>query len=121
MAERETVATYVAAWNTPDEAERRKLFERCWTDAGVYTDPAVVRDGREELTATCRRFADRWPGAKIETVGDVAAHHGFAAFAWCVRGADGSVIEQGVDFAEFADDGRISRIVGFFGLPPFGS
>jgi len=32
-------------------------------------------------------------------------------------GADGAVAMEGVDFGELADDGRIAKIVGFFGPP----
>lgn len=113
------VAAYVAGWNTADDAARRAVFEGCWADDGVYADPATVMAGRDELTAGCRRFAQRWPGALVELVGGIAEHHGHASFAWCVRDPDGTVLRAGIDHAEFAPDGRIRRIVGFFGSPPW--
>jgi hypothetical protein len=112
-------ASYVAVWNTPDPAARRALVESCWAPDGTYQDPVTGFDGPDALAAGCRAFADRWPGSRIEILGEVVAHHAYACFAWCVRGADGSVLREGIDFAEFADDGRIRRIVGFFGRPPY--
>lgn len=120
MTAEEAVAAYVAGWNQPDEQVRRELFTSCWADDGVYLDPMTVMSGRKELTAGSRRFAQRWPGATIEMVGGIAAHHGHASFAWCVRGVDGAVLREGLDHVEFADDGRIRRVVGFFGTPPWG-
>jgi hypothetical protein len=120
MSVEETVATYVAGWNEPDDDARRKLFASCWADGGVYLDPMTVLAGLDELTAGCRRFAERSPGAVIELVGSVATHHGHASFSWCVRGADGTVLRNGIDHVELADDGRIRRVVGFFGTPPWG-
>lgn len=119
MTVEETVAAYVAGWNEPDAGARRKLFESCWADDGVYLDPRTVMSGPDELTAGCRAFADRSPGATIELVGAVAAHHGHASFSWCVRGADGTVLRDGIDHVELAPDGRIRRVVGFFGTPPW--
>jgi hypothetical protein len=37
---------------------------------------------------------------------------------WVYLNPDGSEIEHGMDFSELAADGRIRRVVGFFGDPP---
>lgn len=115
----DVVATYVEVWNTPDPDARRALAEACWVPDATYQDPATGYVGPAALAAGCRAFADRLPGARIEIVGQVVVHHGHASFAWCVRDAGGAVVREGVDFVEFAGDGRIRRIVGFFGLPPY--
>jgi hypothetical protein len=33
-------------------------------------------------------------------------------------GSDGTLLTEGMDFYDLAPDGRISRVVGFFGAPP---
>lgn len=42
-------------------------------------------------------------------------HHGVARFSWRMIEASGTTRMEGTDFVEIARDGRISRVVGFFG------
>lgn len=117
---RRTVREYVAAWNEPDEAARRRLLERCWTDGATYTDPSVHIADLDALVAHARLFAQRWPGAAIVLTGGIDVHNGMVRFAWQVRGPDGRALRAGVDFGELAADGRLQRIVGFFDPAPGG-
>lgn len=48
----------------------------------------------------------------------VDTHHGHLRFAWELVGPDGQVAVAGVDVGELAEDGRLRRIVGFFGDLP---
>jgi len=38
--------------------------------------------------------------------------------SWIILGPHGRQLGQGMDFYDLAPDGRISRVVGFFGAPP---
>jgi hypothetical protein len=63
-------------------------------------------------------FSDRWSGHRV-TVG-YAGHH-FARYGWDLVGPDGVVAVNGTDFVEFDGEGKLLRIVGFFGpLDPVG-
>jgi hypothetical protein len=109
------VANYVAAWDAPDEDERRTALERAWTDDGVYRDPTAVVEGRDALVAHIGGFH----GARVVATSGVDAYDGYLRFAWQMLDADGLVTLEGIDFGELAPDGRLKRIVGFFGpLPP---
>jgi hypothetical protein len=112
---RSTVRAYVDAWNEPAEAARRELLHRSWADDGVYTDPLVCVEGREALVRHSRKFADRWPGARVVTTSGVDEHHGFVRFTWRLVSPGGEVLRDGMDFGELCPDGRLRRIVGFFG------
>lgn len=113
------VRTYVDAWNTGDETARRRLLERSWAAGGTYTDPAVDLAGIDELARHAAAFGQRWPGATIVLTSGVDRHHDVIRFGWRVAGPDGATLREGVDFAEVAPDGRLVRVVGFFGpLPP---
>ena len=59
-------------------------------------------------------------GARTELRGNVDEHHGLLRFAWSIAGPDGPVME-GMEFGELAEDGRLRRIVGFFGPLSSGS
>lgn len=113
-----TVKVYVDAWNEPDEAARRELLHRSWADDGIYTDPSVHVEGREALVHHARKFADRWPGARIVMTSGVDEHHGFVRFTWRLVSPGGEALRDGMDFGELSADGHLRRIVGFFGPLP---
>jgi hypothetical protein len=110
----ETLDAYVAAWNTTDAAECRRLLERSWADTATYTDPTTHLQGRDALVAHCTGLAIRRAGARVVITGDVDSHHQVARFPFAVVGVDGSRLRSGIDFAEFGPEGELTRIVGFF-------
>jgi SnoaL-like domain len=115
---RSTVQAYVDAWNEPDEAARRELLHQSWAADGSYLDPLVRIEGREALVHHARKFADRWPEARVVITSGVDQHNGYVRFTWQVVSPDGEALREGTDFGELGEDGRLRRIVGFFGPPP---
>ena len=114
----QTIAAYAAAWNERDENARRALLERSWTDDGVYRDPTARAEGREALVGHIGGFHARMPGNRIELASGVDEHGGLLRFGWRMVGPDGVAVLDGMDFGELDDDGRLKRIVGFFGPFP---
>jgi hypothetical protein len=114
----ETVATYAAAWNEGDEGRRRRLLEAAWADDGIYSDPTAHVVGREALVGHITGFRAQMPGARLTGTSGIDEHHGRLRFTWAMHAADGSLVVEGVDFGELAPDGRLRRIVGFFGPIP---
>ena len=45
----------------------------------------------------------------------IDSHHGKFRFTWRMVLADGKVFLEGIDFGELNSDGKLHRIVGFFG------
>ena len=115
MAAAETIAAYAAAWRESDEAKRRKLLDESWAEDGVYCDPTARVDGRDALVAHIGGLQEAMPGHSIVETSGVDTHDGFGRFEWEMQGPDGSAVMAGIDFVTFANDGRISQIVGFFG------
>jgi hypothetical protein len=114
----EIVAAYGAAWNEPDERARVELLDRSWSDDGVYCDPTATVTGRAALVEHLGGFQQMMPGHTIDLTSGVDAHDDLFRFAWVMR-KGGEVVLEGMDFGELAPDGRIRRIVGFFGpFPP---
>ena len=113
----EAVATYGATWNEPDEKQRLALLTKSWADDGVYMDPTGRADGRDALLAHIGGFREMMPGHTIDMTSGVDVHANVFRFAWVMR-KDGETVIEGMDYGELADDGRISRIVGFFGPFP---
>ena len=112
---REIVEAYCEAWNVAGDAERRALLEKSWTDDGSYTDPRTDLQGRDALAAHIARVQAGRPGSRIVMMSGVDLHHRSLRFAWRLVDAAGNTVVEGIDFGEFAADGRLRRIVGFFG------
>lgn len=116
------VTGYCDAWNEPDAARRRRLLERIWAPWATYTDPTVELTGIDELVDHISRVLDRYPGSRIVRTSAVDIHHGVLRFSWHKELADGSALPDSIDIGEIARDGKLCRILGFFGplaaLPP---
>ena len=111
---------YFAAWAAETEEERRHHLEAGWAKDGTYTDPTADVHGREALVQHIGAFASN-PQAKnfsIEQASGIDVHHKVLRFAWEMRNAEGKVITPGMDYGEFNDEGKITKIVGFFGPFP---
>ena len=106
---------YGASWGEPDVAKRRTLLEQAWADDATYTDPQSDVTGRDGLIELISGFQAQANGAKIVATSAVDEHHGKIRFTWIMQAADGSTMMEGIDFGELAPDGRIQKIVGFFG------
>jgi SnoaL-like protein len=111
----ELVKTYSAAWNEPDAQHRRELLEKVWASGGTYTDPQSHVEGREALVEHIGRFLKNSPGARIIQSSHADFHHGMFRFTWKFVGGDGKTLIEGIDFGVLGPDGKLQRIVGFFG------
>ena len=116
MATKDTIETYMAAWNETDEAKIRSLLDKCWADEGTYTDPISDVKGREGLLGAINGFHAQMPGAGIAFTSSLDEHHGRVRFGWKVTGAPQEM--AGIDVATLAADGRLQSIVGFWGTDP---
>ena len=111
----EVITIYMRAWCEPNRALRQQLLERAWAADGTYTDPAAHVAGRKQLVDHIGGVFEKFPGACIELTSGIDAHHEQIRFTWRMVLADGKVLLEGVDFGELAPDGKLHRIVGFFG------
>lgn len=109
---------YGNAWGETDAAKRAQLLEQAWADGGTYTDPQSHAQGRDGLSELIAGFQAQMNGARIVATSAVDQHHETFRFTWAMQSADGATMMEGIDFGELASDGRIQRIVGFFGPPP---
>ena len=116
MATKDTVATYIAAWNEKDEAKRRQLIDQCWADAGIYTDPMSDVKGKDELFATIAGFHGQMPDAAINLTSAIDEHHGRIRFGWKL--VNGPQPMEGIDVGIITSDGKLASIIGFWGANP---
>lgn len=109
------VVTYCEAWSVSDRGRRDLLLRQSVVDDVLYLDPTVEVAGVSALGAHIGSVVARYPGARITITSALDIHHRFLRFAWQKTLADGSSLPEGVDVCEVADDGRLQKIVGFFG------
>jgi len=113
-----TVTQYMAAWNEVDDTTRRALLAQCWSEEGVYLDPNVSLAGRDALATKIGEVMASRPRARLEFMSGIDIHHNMVRFLWRLVRADGTSGDTSIDFGEVGPDGRLVRIVGFFGAPP---
>ena len=105
------------AWNVTDDVERRCLLEQCWADDGTFTAPDMQSTGRDELAAFMRQVTPQWAGGRARVSG-VDEHHGWLRYIWKIIRPDGSLLGEGLHLAERAPDGRLQRMIAFYGPVP---
>lgn len=115
---KEIVDVYLAAWCEADGSKRKALIEQCWSADGLYCDPVADGRGRDALDGFIAGMHTQQPGAKIEMTSGIDQHHNQIRFAWAFVGADGKRAIEGIDVGELGEDGKLARIVGYWGAPP---
>ena len=102
------------AWTISDRESRLVSLRTFWADDGLYLDPDVPEGvrGPEALATEIERQLALYPGMSIvSSAPDVLGDR--AWFRWSATLGTGESF-RGVDFVEFAPDGRIARLTGFY-------
>jgi hypothetical protein len=110
-----TIDTYLDAYGEPDAARRMQLIGRVWADDGRLLDPPLDGQGHAGISALTDLVHAHYPGHTFRRTTAVDAHHDVARYGWELVAPDGAVAVSGLDVAEFGGDGRIIRVLGFFG------
>lgn len=118
MSTTDLIDAYCQVWCEPDAHRRAQSLASVWAPDATYTDPTVHATGGAELLAHIAKVIARRPGARVVRTSAVDEHHGWVRFAWRVIEADGTLLPEGIDLVQLSGDGRIQRIIGFFGALP---
>ena len=93
------------------------IFSARWSEPQAPGPlPAGERDRRNNQKLLAE-LAGR-PGARLEFMSGIDVHHNVVRFLWRLVRADGTCGDTSIDFGEVGPDGRLVKIVGFFGPPP---
>lgn len=111
------IDAHLRAYCEPDAELRADLVAKAWTPAGVLVDPPFDGAGHDGISAMADGVLVHYPAHRFERTTEVDAHHAFARYGWSLVAPDGTVAVTGTDVVEFGDDGRLARVVGFFGDP----
>jgi hypothetical protein len=110
-----TIDTYLEAYGEPDGPKRTELIRRVFADDGRLIDPPLDASGHDGIAAMAEAVQSQFPGHRFRRTSAVDAHHDFARYGWELFGPDGAVAVAGMDVVELDTDGRLVRVVGFFG------
>lgn len=108
------VDTHLEAYAEPDRARRTELLAQVWADDGQLLDPPFDGTGIAAIADLVDTVLEHFPGHAFRRTTAVDEHHAYARYGWELVGPDGTVAVGGTDVAEIVD-GRIVRVVGFFG------
>lgn len=110
---------YSSSLLEPDEERRRCLLARIWADNCEVILPGLHLRGRDEINTHISRIHSEYYGSASPTlVGSVDAYDDVLRYEWRILGPLGDAVAEGVNFAERADNGRLRRVVVFFGFRP---
>lgn len=115
------IATYFGAWNETDAERRRDLLDRSVTSDVELIHPSGRYRGIDELGERIGRYQAAMPESEIVIASGLDGHNNVVRYAWRILDPDGQARMKGIDVAERADDGRLTRIVLFHGLLPPGA
>jgi len=115
---KEIVDGYFTMWNETDDASRKKVIERVWSDNAVSVDPMVRATGHQEIDSMVAKVQESYPGHKFSLVGDIVEHHDRVRFDWRMKNDKGEVQLSGIDCVRLSSDGRIEDLTGFFDATP---
>ena len=112
------VDTHLAAYGEPDAARRMALIREIWSLEGRLVDPPLEARGHAGIADQAATLLSQFPGHRFERTSALDMHHHFLRYGWRLCNPAGEAVLAGVDFMDLDVDGRIARVVGFFGAQP---
>ena len=107
----------LAAWNERDPKRVRAHLDRALSPDVVFIDPSIVTRGIDEFEANVHEVHGRLPDADYRRASGVDHHHDIVRYHWEIR-RDGELLLPGFDVTELDGEGRVLRVLGFFGPMP---
>jgi len=109
------VDDHLAGYGEPEPVRRAALIAGSWSEQATLVDPPFDGVGRDGIAAMTDVVLQHYPGHTFRRTTAVDTHHTFGRYGWELVGPDGAVAVSGTDFLELDDEGKLVRIIGFFG------
>ncbi len=102
------------AWNENEPAKVRDHLEACLLPDVVFIDPSISLVGIDAFEANVHATHRRLPGGIYSRTTVVDSHNNLHRYGWAIH-RDGELVLPGFDVTETNDEGRVVRVLGFFG------
>ncbi len=110
----ECLDAMLAAWNESDPTKIRAHLEKALEETVHFVDPANDVAGIDAFEAMVHDVQSKIPGAVYSRQGGVDSHHDLYRYHWAIH-LNGELLTPGFDVTEVSTDGKVSRVIGFFG------
>ncbi|MEL6189032.1 MAG: nuclear transport factor 2 family protein [Myxococcota bacterium] len=104
---------YAKIWKAEGAEAKAKECAEALVESVVYTDPLTQRTGFADLVAYMVEFHQQVPGGHFVTK-DFKAHSGRSVARWEMVNGEGTVLSEGISYAEYRADGKLTSMTGFF-------
>ena len=113
----EVLQRMLAMWNERDVEKVRGYIDQIFAEDVCFIDPGNSIVGHDAFETMVRAFRARFPDADLSHSSGLDEHHGLVRYHWEIH-QNGELLMPGFDVAEIDSEGRVSRVLGFFGPIP---
>ena len=113
-----TIDTHLQAYFEPDAERRMRLIDSVWASDGHLFDPPLDAQGHAAINEMFATVQEMFSGHSFRRTTGIDAHHGIGRYGWELVDPTGTVALAGMDVAVVRQDGKLTRIAGFFGDLP---
>ncbi len=114
---RKSLDGMLAVWNERDLTKVRDQLQAVLATNVEFIDPTIVTRGLDEFEANVRSFRKKFPHASVRRTSGVDSHHNLHRYSWAID-VGSKLLVAGYDVAETDQDGKVARVLGFFGPLP---
>ncbi len=107
----------LAAWNESDPHKVRAHLDRALAEDVQFIDPSTTTNGIDEFEANVHEVQANLPHAAYSRSSGVDSHNNLHRYHWQIT-RDGEILLPGFDVTEVNDEGKVIRVLGFFGSLP---
>lgn len=109
---------YLEAFTERDPALRLNLLAQGLTPDAEICGPTRIFAGYAEISEKIAGFLKNWPECRLVLASGVVCFGNAGHIAKAIVDSKGSVLASGHSVVELAPDGRISRVLAFWGPAP---
>jgi len=110
----ERIDSFFEAWSEADCAKRRQALDSCAEPSLAFGDAYSCTSGVDDLDAHLAAARVHMPGVSLSRDGEIRQCQGTAIARWIAKKADGSLLGRGTNVFDFAPNGKIRRVIGFW-------
>jgi hypothetical protein len=111
----EAIQLYEKVWAEPDSAIRLQQIKTFWLGKSTYHDGAAFAKGPIELNNMIQKFTKTLPNSILKG-NPVLSFGNYNTWSWTIINKEKNFRLDGRDYVEINADGKITKLIGFWGL-----